>query len=107
MEHIFKIKSIQPLGPHVHRMLPEQHHGYFQGASWTLPNSENSQDKGSSHWALQGAKEPHKGMDNPNVIVDRLLVGKTSPTTLHQTIIVLGGGTYFSPLKILTVGVQV
>ena len=50
-----------------------------------------------------GAEESHTGMGCMNMIVGRLLIGKTTPTALHQAITVLGGGASFC----LTVRVQV
>ena len=52
-------------------------------------------------------KEPLEGMDCWNETVDRLLVGKTSPTALCQAIIGLGGSASFHPLQIVMVRVQV
>ena len=54
-----------------------------------------------------GATESHKGMHCMDVAADRLLVGKMSPTVLHQAIIVPGGGASFHPFEVPMVGVQV
>ena len=100
-----EVKATQPLTPHFCRMLPGQHHGCFQGASWILPSSENRM------WAAainpnpgEGGAPYRNGLHEHDC--GQTLYMQNASHSICQAIAVLGGGTSY-PLEVLMVGAQV